>query len=133
MPGYRAGIYGLTAVYAVENTREAVFDALLARRCYAVTDRIYLDFQVNNQSMGSELHLREPRVIMARAAGTAPFVQVEIIKNNAVVHSIAQGASDTEFEYVDKTEICPGDYYYLRITQEDGNMGWSSPVWVDPL
>ena len=133
MPGYRAGIYGLTAVYAVENTREAVFDALQARRCYAVTDRIYLDFQVNNQSMGSELHLREPRVIMARAAGTAPFVQVEIIKNNAVVHSIAQGASDTEFEYVDKTEICPGDYYYLRITQEDGNMGWSSPVWVDPL
>ena len=92
MPGYRAGIYGLTAVYAAENTWDAVFDALLARRCYAATDRIYLDFQINNQPMGSELHLREPRVIMARAAGTAPFVHVEIIKNKSVVHSAAQGA-----------------------------------------
>ena len=133
MPGYRAGVYGLTGVYAAENTREAVFDALLARRYYAATDRIYLDFEVNNQPMGSELHLREPRVIMAHAAGTAPFVQVEIIKNNAVVHSIAQGASDTEFKYVDKTEICPNDYYYLRIIQQDGAMAWSSPVWGNPL
>ena len=83
--------------------------------------------------MGSELHLREPRIIKARAAGTAPFVHVEIIKNNDVVYGTAQGALEAEFEYVDKTEICPNDYYYLRITQEDGNMGWSSPVWVDPL
>ena len=132
-PGYRAGIYGLTAVYAAENTRDAVFDALLARRCYAATDRIYLDFQVNNEPMGSELRLREPRTIRVRAAGTAPFVHVEIIKNNGVVHSTAQDVLETEFEYVDETEICPNDYYYLRITQEDGDMAWSSPVWVDPL
>lgn len=132
-PGYRAGIYGLTAVYAEENSREAVFDALLARRCYAATDRIYLDFQVDSQPMGSELHLREPRTIRARAAGTAPFVHVEIIKNNDVVYDSAQGDLETQFEYVDKTEICPNDYYYLRITQQDGNMAWSSPVWVDPL
>ena len=132
-PGYRAGIYGLTAVYAEENTRAAVFDALLARRCYAATDRIYLDVQVNDQPMGSELRLREPRIIRARAAGTAPFIRVEIIKNNDVIYGTAQGALETEFEYVDKTEICPNDYYYLRITQEDGNMAWSSPVWVDPL
>ena len=132
-PGYRAGIYGLTAVYAAENSREAVFDALLARRCYAATDRIYLDFKVDSQPMGSELHLREPRIIRARAAGTAPFVHVEVIKNNRVVYGTAQGALEAEFEYVDKAEICPNDYYYLRITQEDGNMAWSSPVWVDPL
>ena len=107
MPGYRAGIYGLTAVYAAENTREAVFDALLARRCYAATDRIHLDFHVNNQPMGLELHLREPRVIKGRAAGTAPFVHVEIIKNNDAVYGTAQSDLETEFEYVDKAEVCP--------------------------
>ena len=132
-PGYRAGIYGLTAVYAEENTREAVFDALLARRCYAATDRIYIHFEVDNQPMGSELHLRGPRIIKGRAAGTAPFAHVEIIKNNDVLYGTAQGALETEFEHVDKTEIRPNDYYYLRITQEDANMAWSSPVWVDPL
>ena len=25
----------------------------------------------------------------------------------------------------------PFAYYYLRITQEDGHMAWSSPIWVD--
>ena len=58
---------------------------------------------------------------------------VEIIKNNKLLHSRTHGPLETTFEYVDKTEICPGDYYYLRITQKDGNMAWASPVWVDPL
>ena len=127
MPGYRAGIYGLTAVYAAENSREAVFDALLTRRCYAATDRIYLDFQINNQPMGSELHLRGPRVIMARAAGTAPFVHVEIIKNNDVLYGTAQDALETEFEYVDKTEVRPNDYYYLRINPRRRQHGMVKP------
>ena len=132
-PGYMAGIYGLTAVYASENTRAAIFDALFARRCYAATDRIWLDFQVNGHRMGSELRLREQRHIEVQAAGTAPFAMVEIIKNNKLLHSSTHGPLETTFEYVDKTEICPGDYYYLRITQKDGNMAWASPVWVDPL
>jgi hypothetical protein len=25
----------------------------------------------------------------------------------------------------------PFVYYYLRVTQTDGNMAWSSPIWVD--
>jgi hypothetical protein len=27
----------------------------------------------------------------------------------------------------------PFVYYYIRVTQDDWEMGWSSPVWIDLL
>src|SRR5207247_269967 len=47
---------GLTAVWAPELTREALFEALHARRTYATTTaRILVDFRVNDAPMGSEI------------------------------------------------------------------------------
>jgi hypothetical protein len=125
--------YGLTAVYAGQNTREALFSALYDRRCYAATDRILLDFRVNGFAMGQEVQLDGHRTIEIRAAGTAPFVQIDIVKNNQVIHSSGQGAMDTAFEYNDRSQIAVNDYYYVRVVQQDGGMAWASPIWVNPL
>ena len=132
-PGYGSRPYGLTAVYARENTREEVFRALYDRRCYAATDRILVDFRVNGRCMGQEMSLAGPRLIEARVAGTAPLVHVALIKNNQVIHSTGQGATEAAFEYRDEVEIARGDYYYLRVLQEDGGMAWASPIWIDPV
>lgn len=40
------------------------------------------------------------------------------------------GPLDQEFSYVDPDDPVDGDYYYLRVTQLDGRMAWSSPWWV---
>jgi hypothetical protein len=37
---------------------------------------------------------------------------------------------DRSFEYTDLTAVAPGDYYYVRVTQLDGNQAFSSPFWV---
>ena len=37
---------------------------------------------------------------------------------------------DQAFGFSDQTRLKPGDYYYLRVTQVDGEMAWSSPWWV---
>lgn len=37
---------------------------------------------------------------------------------------------DVSFEFHDQHNFGGGDYYYVRVTQVDGNMAWSSPVWV---
>jgi hypothetical protein len=37
---------------------------------------------------------------------------------------------EQEFEYVDLVAPQSGDYYYLRVTQVDGEMAWSSPWWM---
>ena len=63
--------WGLAAVRAPELTREAVFDALHARRTYGTTgQRILLDFRVNGAPMGSEITLEAP--LPEPCAGTSP-------------------------------------------------------------
>ena len=63
--------WGLAAVRAPALTREAIFDALHARRTYGTTgQRILLDFRVNDAPMGSEIALEAP--LPEPCAGTSP-------------------------------------------------------------
>lgn len=73
---------GIAAVIAPELTREAIFDALRKRRCYAVSgDRIAIDFTVNGQPMGSELEATDVREIAVGVAGWDEISMVELIRN----------------------------------------------------
>ncbi|MGD9494735.1 MAG: DUF3604 domain-containing protein [Armatimonadota bacterium] len=73
---------GIAAVLAEELTREAVFAALRARRCYAVSgDRIEIDFTVNGQPMGSELAATGLREIAVQVRGWDELALVELIRN----------------------------------------------------
>jgi hypothetical protein len=48
-------------------------------------------------------------------------VQLQLVPSDAPL--------DAEFEFRE-TDTSPGDYYYLRVTQVDGAMAWSSPWWI---
>ena len=37
---------------------------------------------------------------------------------------------DQEFEFMDTENPLPGDNYYVRVTQLDDGVAWSSPIWV---
>ena len=39
-------------------------------------------------------------------------------------------AYELSMEYIDAGLLYHENYYYLRVTQIDGNMAWSSPIWV---
>jgi hypothetical protein len=73
---------GITGVIAPELTREAIFDALRSRRCYAVSgDRIEVDFTVNGRPMGSELEATDVREIAVSVRGWDEISMVELIRN----------------------------------------------------
>ena len=60
---------------------------------------------------------------------TGPFTSESVL-----VHRLVSPREyELTGEYVDE---CPdhtgSDYYYLRVTQLNGHMAWTSPVWVDP-
>ena len=58
---------GLTAVFAKEKSRQAIWEALLAGKTYAVTgDRILCDFSINGQGPGETVHgaVREIRCVV---------------------------------------------------------------------
>ncbi len=122
---------GLTAVFAPKLTREAVFDAIRERHCYATTgERILLDFKLNNLRMGESGKITNPANIMVKAAGTAPITQLSIIKNNQDAFTASSDKLDMEIEWQDLTSKT-GDWYYLRVKQNDGHYAWSSPIWID--
>ncbi len=35
-----------------------------------------------------------------------------------------------KFQYTDSNPLPGENRYYVRLQQEDGNMAWSSPVWI---
>ncbi len=83
------GAYGgLTGIISEELTREAIFDALRARRCYATTgQRIVLRVQCNNHPMGSELTANEPVLLTVCCVGTTGIRTVEVLRGDEVVHT----------------------------------------------
>jgi len=125
--------WGETAVLAESLTREAVFDALRARRCYATTGaRILLWVEVNGRPMGSEItgKLRVGDVRIRFHAEEA-VSEIAVIKNGAVWRRFAGFGRDGELALWDESVLEGMNYYYVRLTQEDGHRAWSSPVWLD--
>lgn len=74
---------GRAAVLARELTRDAIFEALSARRCYAVTgDRILLDVRINDQPMGSTVQAGSEIDVDVDVTCSDALDRIELIHNN---------------------------------------------------
>jgi len=125
-----------TAVYARRLTRPALFEALRARRCYAVwSARIGLEFRIDGHRMGEAIAVRGSPRLTIRVAGTAPLAEVALVHDGAVLHAWQPETREAQIEFTDRS-FSGASWYYVRVTQRDadphGNPGraWSSPIWV---
>lgn len=118
------------AVYADEFTRESIFNGLKARRTYAATDKIGLEFRIGENILGEEISIKEIPKLKVHVIGTDIIKRVEIIKNNTFIYSMEPESREVSFLLRDDT-ITPGEhYYYVRVIQKDEAMAWGSPIWV---
>jgi len=70
---------GLLCILASELTREALWEALWARRCYGTTgERIALEFEAGNTLMGGELETSDIPHFHVRVAGTQEIERIEL-------------------------------------------------------
>jgi hypothetical protein len=129
---------GLTVVLADGLSREAVFEALYARRCYATTGpKIWLDFTVDGARMGSDLRRPEGAhlEVAARVEGTAPLTSVELVAfEDGDFKTIANAEPDggrLGASLFARVAFLRPILLYLRVRQADGEWAWSSPIWVD--
>ena len=123
-------------VLSEEFTRKGILDAIRKRHTYAATDNIVMDFRIANTAQGVALmgdiaDAAAPPKLSVHVIGTAPVKTIDVIKNNKYVHQLSPNRSDVQFEYLDPA-IEPGaSYYYVRIEQADGQLAWTSPIWLN--
>ncbi|HEY4255333.1 MAG TPA: DUF3604 domain-containing protein [Chlamydiales bacterium] len=140
---------GLTAILAKEHNRASLIEALQARSCFATTgERMVLGLQIAGFGMGAEIDtktrpgLEFNRHVTGFAIGTEPLTEVSLMRNGKLFKSIEIHGDRSEFAIDDMdliseialdagTEKPPFVYYYLRVTQKDGHIAWSSPIWID--
>jgi hypothetical protein len=80
--------YGLMAAWADELTRDALWEAFLARRVYGVTgDRMQLDVRANGREMGEAFAQDGPVELAVDLTGCGSLDRVEILRNNRVVRT----------------------------------------------
>ena len=79
---------GLTAVYAGDLTREALWEAFKARRCYATSgERILLGVEVDGRLMGEEYETAGRPLVRIRVEGTAAVERVDLLRGVEVLCS----------------------------------------------
>lgn len=121
-----------TAVLAKSLTEDALYEAMGACRVYATQDPdLYIDYRLNGQIMGSILSAAEGLEVRAvledptdGAIGT-----VEVISTGGSVLASCQLDAAAGEVTLPVPDGYP--YYFLRITQPDGDTAVTAPVWVD--
>lgn len=134
---------GITAVMVTENSRDEIYDAIQARRCYAACgERIFLDVKCAGLSMGEagDLPASSEVAINAEYAAESAIQSVEVVRNGEVVHRIKPDDWKGQLAWTDKSVAdatpikdfesgSPMVYYYVRVTAQDDARAWSSPCW----
>ena len=112
-------------------TQASFIEALKARRVFATMDKnSQLVLTANGHPMGSRITNSGPLRLIANYANTEgrTVASVAIIKGvpgrNGTVSEAASAADAT-------ITPTPGEhFYYARITQDDGKILWTAPIWV---
>jgi hypothetical protein len=112
-------------------TQASFIEALKARRVFATMDKnSQLVLTANGQPMGSRITNSGPLRLIANYANTEgrTVASVSIIEGvpgrNGTVSEAASTADATV------TPALGEHCYYARVTQDDGKILWSAPVWV---
>jgi hypothetical protein len=121
-------------VLADEPTREGIMNAIRKRHTYAATSNILMDFRAAaggrtllQGDAGTASGLPE---LTARIGGTGPLKKVVVVRDNEYIYSQEPQGETFDLRYRDNSMPAGEHYYYVRVEQKDGNVAWSSPIWL---
>jgi hypothetical protein len=121
-------------VIAEELTLDSLLEAIRARRAYAATDNIIMDIRYHGSDgenlVGEVFATRTPLRIRGRVIGTGEILQIDIIRDGEILHTVRPAQEHWELDFVDSKPQPGESYYYVRVAQKNGEMAWGSPAWV---
>ncbi len=115
-------------------TEDGIYAALRARRMYATEDKnLELDYTVNGNMMGSIIDVPEKlnfEISFNDPDRTDSIAKVELVVNSGKVAYTWDSAADLTKGSV-SVELPPEyTYYFVRVTEGDGDLAVTAPVWV---
>ncbi len=118
------------AILADTLTREALYEALKARRFYSTLDKtLALSFTVGGYEMGAFVKSGTYDFsVTASDTENEIFTIVQIYKNGIRINE--WNIIDTDVSISGSIDTTSGDYFYVKITQQDGNEAISSPIFI---
>ena len=123
-----------TAVYAQALTEAGILDALGNCRAYATEDPdLEISYSMDGRPMGSRLALRHVGDSMDIAVSlrdpTDTVGTIDVLTSGG--STVASGQLDAYIGTVDFSIPTASGYYFLKITQPDGDIAVTAPIWVD--
>lgn len=121
-----------TVVLAEELTEQSLYDAIRQYRVYATEDKdLTIWYEMDGQIMGSTLSGADsPEITICLEDPTDTAIgTVEVITEGGKTAASCETAGNQETV----TLSVPGGhaYYYIRVTQPDGDIAVTAPVWVE--
>ena len=115
-------------------TEDGIYAALRARRMYATEDKnLDLDYTVNGNMMGSIIDVPEKlnfEISFNDPDRTDSIAKVELVVNSGKVAYTWNSAAELANGSV-SVELDPEyTYYFVRVTEGDGDLAVTAPVWV---
>lgn len=126
---------GRTVICCQEQTETALYDAMRNHRVYATEDSdLEILYTLDGHPMGSILkkwHTGETADIVADLYDPTDSAigQVEVMVNGGTVAACQSVSTACDTIRFSLPANC--SYYYLRITQPDGDIAVTAPVWVE--
>ncbi len=121
-----------TVILAKTLTEEALYDAMKDRRVYATQDSdLAVYYELNGAVMGSIIPKSEDAAITVFLSDPtdAAIGSVEVVADGGAV--LAKQWVETPAKMLELSVSGGRSYYYLRITQPDGDVAVTAPVWMD--
>jgi len=120
------------AVLANFKTRREILSAFRARRFYSTLDKnLSLSFKIDGNEMGSivepGVHVLE--ISVDDGSDDDKFSAVDLIRDGAMINSWFPGRKQANMTA--EITVLPGEYYYIRVMQSDGDEAISSPIWIE--
>jgi hypothetical protein len=118
-------------VLASANDRQSIMAGLRKRHCYAATDDLIADVRSGPHVMGDEFTTHAPPVLKMTVIGTLALKVVDVIRDSEVIHTYRPAQQKFEATWTDPHPLAGLHYYYVRAEQIDGELAWTSPMWID--
>jgi hypothetical protein len=127
---------GVACLWVKEFSRDGLLEAMRNRRCFATTgDKMILDFRLDGSLQGSTVKVSGAPALSIKVRGQRALDKIEVLRDSRVIKEFGVPGENLDFDavfmdsnYPAGNDVC---YYYIRATQKNNEMAWSSPIWVE--